>query len=94
MTTPPATEPAPLRLRYDVLSEPSPRDPNTGYYRAVAYHADGTMDVLYEGEGWEAREWAYTLAGRLEHEDREARQQPPARTAATMPSERTTTRYD
>lgn len=64
------------RARYDVLSEPNPADGGlSGVYRVLATYPDGTGEVLYEGKGWEGREWAYTLAGRLEREKQQA--QPP-----------------
>jgi hypothetical protein len=66
-------QPTDTPTRYDVLSEPHPDNPDIGLYRAVAFHPDGSIDVLYEGKGREGREWAYTLAGRLEREDREKR---------------------
>lgn len=67
-------------VRYDVESELNPRYAETGWpidyygiYRAIAYHADGTREVLYTGERGEGRDNAYRLAGRLSNEALERR---------------------
>jgi hypothetical protein len=39
-------QPTDTPTRYDVLSEPHPDNPDIGLYRAVAFHPDGSIDVL------------------------------------------------